>query len=497
MSRGHLGRALTPLPTQGLRHPVTFHLVTADLFFSIIIIHIPLQEAEQRIMAPSRRIPAAVELDRALVESKAPLMSRERDWLDDEVPPIKKDEVYDIFGYNKPKFTRKWTSEKEAALRRMPDVKTAVAEINERDDKRAERVTLWKICGRLWRCSPLRLISPRTCSLIYQSEDTDRTKTKGNSVVWSAGFCKLLGRLLVQPLFEEDPRVLYTVLQFAVICRTDNRSRWYLPEGGEFCTTLAQLHESDVRGPTNLNALHEKLRKDAKIKPSRASDLMSILGTAVKRASDETNHPFPLRYPCTVYPVTYYDLKNVLSAMGMSRKDPPTEIVYQTYIASRSRKAEAPSTDQFNDLFVRSWFHGRRRIQHWLDTSGTAGETDGAKPRGDESETPPDDSSFREEASPEGSVSSFEDVPPEEYDFFSEDVPPEEYDFSSEDGLSNEDGDSSRGAVGPPALSAVDRLFYAAATADLHPNRPEGRFDSWYLRSGTGGRTKVERQDRQ
>ncbi|QPG98250.1 hypothetical protein C2857_007418 [Epichloe festucae Fl1] len=98
------------------------------------------------------------------------------------------------------------------------------------------QIKLWKTCCTFMGCSPCSVISPRY-GLHYMpnrideddvdvnddDDDISRFKKLG---MWPSAFCGKLSTLICQPLWNDDPTMLATAVQFAVICRTASVEPW-------------------------------------------------------------------------------------------------------------------------------------------------------------------------------------------------------------------------------------------------------------------------------
>lgn len=87
----------------------------------------------------------------------------------------------------------------------------------------------WKICLRKFRCSPLAIITPLRKLVYEQTPSNSPFYPLHVSPVWGQTFWAQLSILLTHPVWMGDPAVLAMFLQFAVICRTDDRRVWETP----------------------------------------------------------------------------------------------------------------------------------------------------------------------------------------------------------------------------------------------------------------------------
>ncbi|KAF4432169.1 hypothetical protein FACUT_8435 [Fusarium acutatum] len=85
------------------------------------------------------------------------------------------------------------------------------------------QLLLWKYCLSVCQRSPFDILSPRRGFCYLPSkEDT-------SMVVWSKEFCRDLTDILSNRIWNGDIGLLVLVLQYAVICRKDDRRLWEVP----------------------------------------------------------------------------------------------------------------------------------------------------------------------------------------------------------------------------------------------------------------------------
>ncbi|KAF5975504.1 hypothetical protein FBULB1_7320 [Fusarium bulbicola] len=77
---------------------------------------------------------------------------------------------------------------------------------------------LFKVCLRVFEISPIRFLS-LSYGLEYQGE-------RGSSAIFSKAFSNELTGLIVHPAFNGKKDALAIVIQYAVICRINNRRSW-------------------------------------------------------------------------------------------------------------------------------------------------------------------------------------------------------------------------------------------------------------------------------
>lgn len=102
---------------------------------------------------------------------------------------------------------------------------------------------LWKACIRLYRRTPFDLVSPARCmfaSVSIKQVDvaSGSTTEMVDGVFWTTPFCEQLHTLCAHSMFQgfsghEGWRAISILLQFAVICRTNDSRPWHFSWPGD------------------------------------------------------------------------------------------------------------------------------------------------------------------------------------------------------------------------------------------------------------------------
>ncbi|KAF4467768.1 hypothetical protein FALBO_5363 [Fusarium albosuccineum] len=275
------------------------------------------------------------------------------------------DAVAAVVGPEKPYFDAEWTEEDESWLLRDDSQEIlAFANITKQDTHLLEA---WRVCTQRFRCSPFALLSPLR-GLTYQTA----VRPEGSDaepVLWDQEFCRQFSQVLAHPIWRRDVDVLTMVLQYAVICRTDDRRLWKMPPTDSF-GPLAQLktalESSEEPLAKSIHEMHEAARTAAPPKTfSPLSDLMLGLGkdaTASHPAEHDTTHQ-GLR----VYAVTTYDLIAIRSAIhGLGDNGVPmfatTEESLKHFHPDRKAAGIPHDYLQLRSFHQRAWLHEQRRI---------------------------------------------------------------------------------------------------------------------------------------
>ncbi|KAL2681362.1 hypothetical protein Neosp_008973 [[Neocosmospora] mangrovei] len=268
---------------------------------------------------------------------------------------LKDDDIDRVVGPAEPIFDTQWTQQDEDAMMLVWDSspeKAVCATI--RPDNGAIR-SLWKACLRIFRCTPLDLLSP-LMNLRFQP-------LVASNGVLPQKFCRHLAALIVQPIWRGTPRRLAVALQYAVISRTDDRRPWKVAVQ---CSTLKALavEIKKVNGPTMPVSIHEMLagvrERDCDIKDS-LSDIVYEIGEMMIHSNFKTS-----RAPAEdtvyrghqVYLITTQDLQVVSKAVDKVGLGP----VERTYEAFKSLRGntDVPRSEQLLDFHMRA---GKRQLR--------------------------------------------------------------------------------------------------------------------------------------
>lgn len=107
-----------------------------------------------------------------------------------------------------------WTSEQEELLDQVRSEYPKLLTMNQKHK------SLYKTVFRFMHCLPSDVIGPKTFL------EFDSSLAANNQ--WTMHFCERLGELAPQPLFRGSPAKLALAIQWAVICRTDDRRKYRL-----------------------------------------------------------------------------------------------------------------------------------------------------------------------------------------------------------------------------------------------------------------------------
>ncbi|KAF9769834.1 hypothetical protein IL306_012677 [Fusarium sp. DS 682] len=247
-------------------------------------------------------------------------------WLTQEHPLVSTIETVDFARDMSETLTGDWTSSDEETVNDWWD--TSDVKLSSRDLKgnhHSPLRILWRTSIRLLDVTPVHMISPLN-RLRYQPMGK-----KDVSEIYSKRFCTELTSLMVHPCFEEESDDLVQVLQYAVICRIDERKFWPFNEHHDTkCPALKFLFEKlkacgESGAPDPIHRMHASARARAlenRTKPSSWSDFLYHLGDIVskdesQRPSNDDKYRHDMGWP--VLPLTLRDLKAIVKAIDITR----------------------------------------------------------------------------------------------------------------------------------------------------------------------------------
>ncbi|KAH6991355.1 hypothetical protein BKA56DRAFT_667833 [Ilyonectria sp. MPI-CAGE-AT-0026] len=231
----------------------------------------------------------------------------------------------------------------------------------------------WKICLRKFRCSPLAIITPLRKLVYEQTPSNSPFYPLHVSPVWGQTFWAQLSILLTHPVWMGDAAVLAMFLQFAVICRTDDRRVWETPtqiacpvfdrlraalrnaEDGPLPVPVRDMLRTAMQETTEAGYLHTPY-----------SRLLRTLGGLIDAEEGESTSP-TVSQGLEVYAVQMRDLRKVVEAIDAVGPEGyvdhvPTQMTYENYMACRITNDIPRGRDQIVRLFRREWIYQQKAI---------------------------------------------------------------------------------------------------------------------------------------
>ncbi|WQF76248.1 hypothetical protein CDEST_01262 [Colletotrichum destructivum] len=306
-------------------------------------------------------IPGAV---KRFLNKKYPLKTLQE--LDEILP---EDVVYD----------EDWDTEDEQHLQSTweddPE-RTSLVEWKKTADRPHHLGKLFKVCVRIFSCTPQQLIS-RANHLVFDTVNNhtfgylneDEVLTRRRTSAWSVGFCESLTQLIFHPLFQRNAKLLVVALQYAVMLRVRELQDWPLvnPTGETFFDALIDvIHESRGRNehPKRLRRRAVvALRADGKTPPF-FEQFMRRLEEGIDSSEFQDDQPGgKLTRP---YRINATDLTNIKNALEcMTHAGMPlwalTVKLYDAYgTKGRNSEAEVPTGKQLSKYYERDILATRR-----------------------------------------------------------------------------------------------------------------------------------------
>ncbi|RSL59912.1 hypothetical protein CEP54_007065 [Fusarium duplospermum] len=262
-----------------------------------------------------------------------------RAWLQSKRKPIEEADLDAILGPAQPTFTATWKKQDEDLMILEWDSspeKKAYACI---DVENASLITLWKVCMRILRCSPLDLISP-LLNLKYHS----------SSVVFSEEFCDALAPLIVHPILANDRR----------------------PWRPEFLSPALEILVSSMRKhssmPQPIHRMHCEARQRADQRrqdPGYMSDIMYEVGKIVNEMPQHTTSTAncTLYKEHEVYCVISQDVKTVTMAIRRALWSMKTvKDAYEVFQQALDDDNDPPNAQQIREFYERAGRHQLRLL---------------------------------------------------------------------------------------------------------------------------------------
>ncbi|KAJ4262941.1 hypothetical protein NW762_006554 [Fusarium torreyae] len=301
--------------------------------------------------------------------------------LNDDFPTI---ENIDFMRRRHPQFGHRWTEDEDAlaytsslAHEQIEDLASDIRAKKRGDYSRL--TTLWKVCLRVFRCSPFELLSPR-----HNLDFLPVTGPKNDSpAVWNQTFCDELSHIITHNVWDGEVASLRAALQYAVICRTDDRRRWIMPPLELESGPLILYHRRYIR--CTAMRVREDLPGFVARYRTSSCRLARQLRKKSKRASRWSKPPKLSANGFSVYGVSIVDLRTVRRAIDSlqrvgNRVHPSTELCYEEFLKARKTHDDPPEFNGLADFNKRAWLHEQRQMVRAKAVDGEVGtgvEVDG------------------------------------------------------------------------------------------------------------------------
>ncbi|CVK96783.1 uncharacterized protein FMAN_11112 [Fusarium mangiferae] len=220
-------------------------------------------------------------------------------------------------------------------------------------------LNLFIACARVFRCSPIALLSP-LLGLCYDVPTVDKTSVDGTTSLWSQTPIRLLTQILTHPVMRGNKDHLATILQYAVILRTDDRRPWIMalqhPTPGG---TLADLQKR-IKTTKTVDGILTRSGNVCIVRPHVVSR------TTIERPTTPENGTRK-QLDVPLYHVTAADIENVNCAINNAELNgiytlPTTDKCYGLFLENTEESDDELDFDQLADFYRRAWHSEFQRI---------------------------------------------------------------------------------------------------------------------------------------
>ncbi|KID79438.1 uncharacterized protein G6M90_00g019660 [Metarhizium brunneum] len=238
----------------------------------------------------------------------------------------------------------------------------------------------WKLCCNFLHASPIAILSPRHGITCERSESQETARSGNQYALWSEAFCQALSCLVCHPIWGQKAKRLTAAIQFAAICRLDDRRPWTLASysaGGRDMKRLRQIVSSQRNQPLHELCENYSLEQMACGQaPSSHYMLFCHIGTYARENQGQMiNHSqhFPPRLA-----VHISDLEAITKAIhhhypGSKRLD----LMYSDVIAGAATKIRLqsafPSSSELKDTHIRSFLNELRLVRQDVSSNKSVG----------------------------------------------------------------------------------------------------------------------------
>ncbi|KAH6897367.1 hypothetical protein B0T10DRAFT_584091 [Thelonectria olida] len=291
-------------------------------------------------------------------------------------------DLFVILGLEETGMDDSWTQADEDAVQAQWDSSPERRAFETDGIMHDDHLKLWRMCLRLFDCSPFHILSPLRNLRYHATEDT---LNGSGSIVWSLPFSRLFSALLTHPIWHSSRNRLAMALQYAVICRTDDRRVWKMPPTSK-CAALKRLEAALGQTKGVLKALSEasgtaegllpkpvhSMHMEARLAAMKNRDALSDMSTLLKHLgsiiiTQKQLQKAPTTYEgFDIYSVTLRDLWNIETAIdtysGTIGVPKWTSVAFanKTCCQSKTLAAEPLDLQQLCQFKKRAWIHQLR-----------------------------------------------------------------------------------------------------------------------------------------
>ncbi|EFY87883.1 hypothetical protein J3458_001728 [Metarhizium acridum] len=223
---------------------------------------------------------------------------------------------------------------------------------------------LWKFSCNFLHTSPISILSPRH-GITYEPQAMVRI---GNQyALWSEAFCQALSGLVCHPIWGQKAKRLTAAIQFAAICRLDDRRPWTLAGYSTSCQDMKKLRQM-VSSERN-QQLHELCENYILEQMARGQEpswhcmLFCHIGTYARENQHQMNNHSPHTPPRLAVHIS--DLQAVTKAIHhLYPFGKRLDLSYSEIIAGAATKMRLqnafPSSSELKNTHIRSFLNELR-----------------------------------------------------------------------------------------------------------------------------------------
>ncbi|KAF4944989.1 hypothetical protein FGADI_12248 [Fusarium gaditjirri] len=235
-------------------------------------------------------------------------------------------------------------------------------------------LNLFIACANVFNCSPISLLSPLQ-GLYCDAPTSDQTSDDGAVSLWSQTPIRLLTQILTHPVLRGNKYHLATILQYAVILRTDDRRPWVMalqyPTPGGTLADLQRRIEATKKVDGLLTRSVRDLHRFARatnffMESSVLSDIMYSLERTIERPATP-DHGTREHLGVPLYQVTAGDIDRVNYAISASELNgiyslPTTDECYRQFLENTKMSDDEPDFTQLAEFYYRTWHYEQRKV---------------------------------------------------------------------------------------------------------------------------------------
>ncbi|KAG5797241.1 hypothetical protein H9Q69_003710 [Fusarium xylarioides] len=234
----------------------------------------------------------------------------------------------------------------------MAKERLAEAVQNKKGTTTPQLLNLWKICLRILKVTPVRLIS--FLELLEYHPD------RAHLDVFSKQFCTALASLILHQAMKAKKQRIVICLQYAVLCRMDDRRIWPLSSSTSKCPVIAAMIEvmKQAKDRKSDRPIHDVLIscflacEEKGEKPSETANLLQQIGKTVR-----ISKPGPENVIKTLDETEWED-----ESWRCTAQEP-----YDSYISLNFRNSDIPHWRQLIEHYERSH---KNTLREWMLQTG-------------------------------------------------------------------------------------------------------------------------------